>query len=248
MRLLRLSKFMLAAILSQSVAASAAPGVTPGAGPLGDGVAIKHMTRLPVGGIQAVETTDGRLLFITDNGRYLIRGTVMDLWHGAELTSYQQAETLAGRIDLQRLKLDAADLGAINDGTGRDVIVFVDPQCAHCRALYQDLPALTDRFRFRLIPLPLSAPSQSVVLALHCLAATDPAAALKALLAQDDQLPTPTGACGQQTAQRTLVTAQILGIQGTPFLIAPDGRMHQGQPSDLAAWLEPPKPTGEDRQ
>ena len=238
MRLSSLSYLSLAtAILSQPFATSAAPATT-GAGPLGDGPSISRMARLPAGGVQAVETTDGHLLFITDNGRYLFRGTVHDLWNGVELTSLAQAERLAGHIDLARLKLDPADLGAINDGIGRDVVVFVDPDCEHCRALYADLPSLTHRYRFRLVPLPITAESQSLVLALHCLASTDPVAALKSLLEHDDQLPTPTGTCGQGTAQRTLVTAQILGIRGTPFLIAPDGRLHQGRPDDLAAWLD----------
>ncbi len=80
----------------------------------------------------------------SDNGRYLIRGTAYDLWHGAELTSLAQADDLGGRIDLTRLTLDPADLGALDTGI----------------------------------------------------------------------------------AQRAVVTAQLLGVCGTPFLIAPDGRLH----------------------
>lgn len=224
-------------MLSPPFGASAAPA-TIGAGPLGDGPSIGRMARLLAGGIQAIETTDGQLLFITDNCRYLFRGTAHDLWNGVELTSLAQAEGLAGHIDLGRLKLDPADLGAIDDGAARDVVVFVDPDCEHCRALYADLPALTDRYRFRLVPLPIAADFQSRVLALHCLASTDPAASLKSLLDRHVPLPTPQGTCGHRTAQRTLVTAQILGIRGTPYLIAPDGRLHQGRPDDLAAWLD----------
>ena len=91
--------------------------------------AIRRMARLSVGGLQAVETTDGQLLFISDTGRYVLRGKAYDLW--------------------------------------------------------------------------------------HCLATTDRAAA-----------PAATG-CGQQTAQRTLITVQMFGVRGTPFVIAPDGRLHR---------------------
>ena len=48
----------------------------------------------------------------------------------------------------------------------------------------------------------------------------------------------PEGTCGQASAQRALVTAQLLGIAGVPYLIAPDGRLQQGVPADLEAWLE----------
>ncbi len=154
------------------------------------------MARLPAQGLQMWETADGRLLYLSDNGRYLIRGTAYDFWHGAELTSLAQAEELAGRIDLKRLALEPADLGALDTGTGPEVLAFVDPHCPHCAALFAALPALADRYRFRLIPLPIGAASQAAVLALHCLAATDRAAALEALLAHADSPPAPADGCG----------------------------------------------------
>ncbi len=228
---------LVAALGSLSPFSWAEPAVTAGA-PIGaEAPAIRRLARLPTQGLQAVETADGQLLYVSDNGRYLIRGSAYDLWHGAELTSLAQAEDLAGRIDIKRLKLDPADLGALDTGTGPAVLAFVDPHCPHCADLLADLPSLADRYRFRLIPLPIGAESQPAVLALHCLASTDPAAALKALF---EHTAPPVGTavgCGQGTAQRALVTAQLLGVRGTPFLIAPDGRLHQGRPADLAGWL-----------
>ncbi|TFT44863.1 DsbC family protein, partial [Proteus mirabilis] len=44
--------------------------------------------------------------------------------------------------------------------------------------------------------------------------------------------------CNLEPMQRTLVTAQILGIQGVPFIVANDGRISRGRPYDLSAWLE----------
>ena len=203
--------------------------------------AIARMVRLPAGGLQAVETTDGELLFLSDTGRYAFRGPAADLWHGAKLTDLDTLQRLAGRIDLSRLKLDAGELGAIDIGAGPDVIVFVDPYCLHSKAVLQDLDGLVSRYRFRLVPLPvLREASQQAVLALDCLAATAPDAARQALMGKTAmaQLPKPTGDRGQAPAQRALITAQILGIQGTPFLIAPDGRMRQGRPDTLGDWLD----------
>ena len=57
--------------------------------------------------------------------------------------------------------------------------------------------------------------SQSEVLALHCLATTDRAAALAALLEHRADVPVATGTCGQQTAQRTLITVQVFGVRGS---------------------------------
>jgi thiol:disulfide interchange protein DsbC len=202
--------------------------------------AIARLARLPAGGLQAVETTDGDLLFLSDNGRYAFRGPAVDLWHGARLKDLDTVQRLAGRIDLKRLKLDPRDLGAVDVGEGPEVIVFVDPFCPHCKGLFEALPGLAVRYRFRLVPLPvLGESSQLAVLAIDCLSVADPEQARRALLGELDTrtLPKPRSDCGQAEAQRALIAAQILGVQGTPYLIAPDGRLRQGLPEDLGAWL-----------
>jgi thiol:disulfide interchange protein DsbC len=101
-------------------------------------------------------------------------------------------------------------------------------------------PPLAERYRFRLVPLPVLGPdSEAAVVRLACLAEQDPSAARDALLAETfEQIPAPTGTFGQAPVQRALVTAQLLGIAGVPYLIAPDGRLQQGVPEELEAWLE----------
>ena len=201
---------------------------------------IRGMQRLPVAGVQMVAAGE-RLLFVSANGRYVFTGPAWDLWHGAKLATLDEAARLAERIDLERMGLDPATLGALDVGSGeRDVVVFVDPRCPHCRALLDELPGLAGDYRFRLVPLPVLGPdSERAVMRLACLADADPAAAREARLAGTiDELPEPNGTCGQAPAQRALVTAQLLGLDGVPYLIAPDGRLHQGVPEDLETWLE----------
>jgi len=201
---------------------------------------INGMQRLPVAGVQMVQAGE-RVLFVSANGRYVFTGPAWDLWHGAKLQSLEEGARLAERIDLKRLGLDPENLGALDVGNGeREVIVFVDPRCPHCRSLLGRLPGLAERYRFRLVPLPVLGPdSETAVARLGCLAEQDQAAAREALLADGlDELPAPEGTCGQTAAQRALVTAQLLGIAGVPYLIAPDGRLQQGVPVDLEAWLE----------
>jgi thiol:disulfide interchange protein DsbC len=214
---------------------------TPEAGGIRDLLrGISGMQRLPVSGVQMVEAGE-RVLFVSANGRYVFTGPAWDLWHGARLETLNETARLAERIDLKRLGLDPAALGALDLGTGeRDVVVFVDPRCPHCRRLMEGLPALAERYRFRLVPLPVLGPeSETAVLRLACLAERDPSTARDALLAQTvEALPAPTGTCGQAPVQRALVTAQLLGIVGVPYLIAPDGRLQHGVPEDLEGWLE----------
>lgn len=200
---------------------------------------IDAMQRLPVTGLQMIRA-GGRIWYVSANGRYVIQGQAWDLWHGAKLEGIDQAAGLAERIDLKQMHLEPADLGALDLGAGPgEVLVFVDPLCPHCQGLLAAMRSLTEQYRFRVVLLPvLGEDSQAAVLRLSCLAQTAGAdAALEALIAHAPA-PEVTDSCSQQAIQRTLITAQILGVGGVPFLIAPDGRMRQGEPADLAAWLE----------
>jgi thiol:disulfide interchange protein DsbC len=229
----------LTLVLAATTHAHAVPGVPPEADDLKALLAgIEALQRLPVTGLQMIRA-GGQLWYISANGRYAFQGQAWDLWHGVKLDGLDQAARLAERIDLQRMHLDPADLGAMDLGAGPQVLVFVDPLCPHCQGLLRALRTLTERYRFRVILLPaLGKDSQTAVLRLSCLAQTAGADAALAALIAHAPVPEVTAACTQQAIQRTLVTAQILGIGGVPFLIAPDGRMRQGEPPDLAAWLE----------
>jgi len=201
---------------------------------------IRGMQRLPVAGVQMVDAGE-RVLFVSDNGRYVFTGPAWDLWHGAKLETLDEGARLAARVDLKRLGLDPTSLGAIDLGNGKeDVVAFVDPRCPHCRSLLEKLSDPAELYRFRLVPLPvLGHDSETAVVRLDCLTESDPDAARKALLAGSvEALPEAVGTCGQAPAQRALVTARLLGIRGVPYLIAPDGRLQQGVPADLKAWLE----------
>lgn len=204
---------------------------------------IEGMRRLPVQGVQMVQS-GARVFFVSTNGRYAFLGTAIDLWHGERLTSLADADRLMGRIDRTRLKLDPADLGALDLGEGtEEVWVFLDPQCPQCAGLLDQLQALSPSartpYRFLLIPVGvLGKASVSTVVRLNCLAERDATAATKILVTHAlADLPPAEGTCGEGALQRALVTAQLLGITQVPFLIAPDGRLHAGAPTDLLAWL-----------
>jgi len=69
-----------------------------------------------------------RVLFASDNGRYVFTGPAWDLWYGAKLETLEEGARLAARADLKRLGLDPASLGALDLGSGQeDVVAFVDP-------------------------------------------------------------------------------------------------------------------------
>lgn len=198
---------------------------------------IESMVSLPISGMKAVESS-GRIVFLSDSGRFVIDGTLYDAWSRQSLTTVDAIREAANTLDLKRLGLDMDDLQPLKTGAGdKQVLVFVDPRCPHCHALLQQALQLTETYTFQLLPVPVLGPdSERQVRQLAC--ASDRAAAAHALVSGRVKGLVQAEDCDLQPMQRTLVTAQILGVQGVPFVIAPDGRVSRGRPDDLAAWLE----------
>lgn len=81
MRFSRFSGLLAAALAAPPHALWAEPTATLGTILGSKRHRVSRMARLPVCGLQAVETNDGQLLFISD-GHYVVRGKAYDLWHG----------------------------------------------------------------------------------------------------------------------------------------------------------------------
>lgn len=198
---------------------------------------IDGMVSLPVTGMKAVES-NGRIVFMSDSGRFVIDGTLYDAWSKKALTSLDEIRVAGNTLDLSRLGLNMDDLNPLILGEGdKKVVVFVDPRCPHCHELLKQALPLTKEYTFQLLPVPVLGPdSERQVRQLGC--AEDRQAALDALVSGRADGLAQSESCDLEPMQRTLVTAQILGIQGVPFIVANDGRISRGRPYDLGAWLE----------
>lgn len=217
--------------------AHADPAPAPGS-PLDGGIA--EMAVIPGGEWRAVRVTgDDALYFISGNGRWVVKGRAYDLWAGQDLADFEAVRASTRTVALQGLGRIWDDLAPIVFGQGETgIIVFVDPACPHCEALIHDLRRHEAAYRFLVLQIPLMGPdSGRAVQALHC--AEDEDAARAALLAGERgrrlrQKPS----CDLAPLQRRLVTAQLIGLRGVPFMVhAGDGRFVEGRPDDLGRWL-----------
>lgn len=229
---------MVSAVLLLTAESSAAgeQSVAP------DQSAIEQMATIPSGDLKVIESK-GELLFMGSNGRFIIKGGVLyDAWNRKALRTVADVNHSANRIDLGAMKINIADFRPLSFGTGaKHVTVFVDPRCPWCAKLMdliRDTPRLQDEYTFDLLPIPvLGDESQALVRQLGC--AKDRSAARDALMQETYRTPlVQIEPCDLAPLQKTLVFAQFLGVNGVPYLIAPDGRIQRGMPSDLAAWLE----------
>jgi len=196
---------------------------------------------LNAGSFQAI-TLNGRdgVYFISGNGRYVLRGTLYDLWSGRELLSLGDIKTATETVNFGALAQMIPDFAPFRIGTGNlQEIVFVDPFCPYCKELLGQLSAAAKDgvHQFVVMPIALLGPdSVRVVRNLHC--AQDREKAQQALLAHAFATPLAEDAgCSVEALQKRLIFARLLQIKAVPFLIRDDGRRHEGMPGNLMAWL-----------
>lgn len=196
----------------------------------------------PVPGIY--EVVMGRnVAFVDGSGRYFIFGRLFDMNSQEDITSVSEHEQPAvQKVDFASLPLDAAIKSVRGDGR-RVLAVFSDPDCPYCKTLEQALATLDDVTIYTfLMPLEQLHPdARRKADAIWC--SKDRAAAWAALM-RDGKAPAKSGKLAGEgcTAPHGVVQplAQRLGIGGTPFLVAADGRTMPGAmpAAKLSAWLD----------
>lgn len=201
-----------------------------------------NVVMLPASAFFAVEK-DGKFAVVTDTGRFLIRGTVYDVWAQKELTSLEDARHAANYIPVDKAKLGFSDLAPLIVGNGNKAItMFSDPACTFCKEVIDDARAsLPEGYRLDVLMLPLLS-ERSATRTKELLCAEDKVAAWKYAVAGDLNSPLAQkgeGGCDIDIIGKRRTTAQFLGARNVPFLIRDDGLTRMGKPAEgLRAWIE----------
>jgi len=192
---------------------------------------IDAMRTIPGTSLQMVES-EGRSFFMSPNGRYVIKGQLIDMWTGAKIEKVSDLENSAAKVDFQKMGLNLDDLMSLKYGTGpKEVVAFVAPGCPHCELTMKQMVSLTEEYTFRLVPLPFfGEESKNHVMQLACNEEYQEKAAEALILEDYSNLPVKSTSCDMERLQRSALTAQIMGIQSVPYLVAHDGRVLMGSP------------------
>jgi len=198
---------------------------------------------LPIEGVSIVRTEQGDTYIISNDGRYIFQGRLYDVWNGEKIDSVEKLERFSDRVDLDHLGVRKKKLFAFNLGSGdKEVHVFVDPRCHHCRELVKDIRNSGDLLQshvFRVVVSPISSEqSRTRARKLRQVAQQNATRALDAFVANtvpDIELKDQS----YPQLEYNILLAKALSIQSVPFLVSPDGRIENGRPSDLTAFLRP---------
>lgn len=197
-------------------------------------------TPLPVNGMMAA-VKNGKLAFVSSNGRFVFQGKVYDVWNGKDLETLDDVRHAYNYMNLKKLDFRADMLKPYVVGNGaKEVIGFFDPYCPSCHLLIEDARKESE-YTFKFIPIPVMGDA-SIKAIRFAFCSADKEKAEEILMGKvkpenlpDDEFPD----CDTTAIAKRVVTTQILGLQGVPFMVRDDGLVRSGYiKGDLNKWLK----------
>ncbi len=171
----------------------------------------------------------GQVVLVSDDGRYLVQGQVLDMQSKKELTQGSPALAKYRRGLLDSIKV--SDRIVFSPPNPKYTIdVFTDVECGYCRKLHSEIAEynrLGIEIQYLAFPrMGLGSQDHRDMISVWC--ASDRKQALTA--AKSDK-PIPTKDC-KSPVDMEFHIGQRLGISGTPAIFAPDG-------TQLGGYLPP---------
>ena len=109
-----------------------------------ESVDIKEIVEIPIRNLKAVES-EGQILYMSDNGRYVLVGQIYDLWTRQTLDTMNQIRRSVTHLSFDDMNMPIEELNSVSVGKGRSkVVAFVDPKCESCHTLIKQAQGLSD--------------------------------------------------------------------------------------------------------
>lgn len=189
----------------------------------------------PISGVKEV-VVGKNLVYVSDDGRYFLFGNIYDMKTQQDLTAERQDQVNPGkRFAFSKLPLHQS-IKVVKGKGERKFAVFTDPDCPYCHTLEKELTGL-DNYTAYIFMFPideLHPASKDKAVSIWC-AANQPEAWSKWMVGKE----MPTRKDCNNPIDANVAFAHENGIEGTPTLIAADGRMMPGaaKKAQIDAWL-----------
>jgi thiol:disulfide interchange protein DsbC len=174
------------------------------------------------------------LAYVDQSGQYFLFGHLYDMKAQRDMTA--ERKDLLARIDFDTLPLADA-MKEVRGNGARVLAIFSDPDCPYCQLLEADLRPLTNVtiYTFLMPLVSLHPAAHRKAISVWC--AKDRIAAWHATMWGGESI---VDADCPHPVDRNVALGEQLGINGTPTLIAADGRMLPGAASkdQIEAWLQ----------
>ncbi|MBA4372352.1 MAG: protein-disulfide isomerase [Thermodesulfovibrio sp.] len=164
------------------------------------------------------------LVYIDFSKRYAVSGSILDIKEKKNLTQDRYADI--NRVDVSKIPLkDALLLG--NKDAKNKIIVFTDPDCPFCVKLHAEIKKVVAErkdiaFQIKLFPLPMHKDAFEKSKAIVC------EKSLQMLEDAFEKKPIAKAKCKTKAIDENIALAKKFGINGTPALILPNGKVSSG--------------------
>ncbi|MDA1107060.1 MAG: thioredoxin fold domain-containing protein [Proteobacteria bacterium] len=163
------------------------------------------------------------VLYMTQDGRYLIRGDVIDVAQEENLTELKRSQA---RLKVINGISESSMIVFAPKQVKHTITVFTDIDCGYCRKMHGEMAQLNKYgIKVRYLAYPRTGiDSPSYVKAVSAWCAKDRNAALTHAKADED---VPQKTCAHPVQQHMQAVKQV-GVSGTPTLILEDGSLIPG--------------------
>jgi len=188
-------------------------------------IEIDYVGQAPVPGFREV-IVGGQVVYVSDDGKYLMQGTLVDLTTQDELTQSSPALSTYRRELLATAK--TADRVVFAPANPKyTVSVFTDIECGYCRKLHSEMAEYNRQgIAIEYLAFPrsgLGSPVHEQMISVWC--ADD---RKQALTEAKEGKPVPTRKCQSTPVNMQFDLGRRLGVAGTPAVYAPDGTLLGG--------------------
>jgi thiol:disulfide interchange protein DsbC len=182
-----------------------------------------RIQQAPIPGLYEV-TYGPYILYISEDGRYVVRGDILNLRTRENLTEAQRRQA---RLDtLDKLGEESMIVFSPENKTKHTVTVFTDVDCGYCRKFHQEVKALNEQgIEVRYLAFPragMQSPTAKTMISVWC--ADDPQ---EAITDAKSGKQIPAKQCANPVAEH-FNTGQLLGVSGTPTMVLENGELLPG--------------------
>jgi thiol:disulfide interchange protein DsbC len=164
-----------------------------------------------------------RFFYVSDDGRYLLRGQIIDTATRRNLTEAKEAA--AKKVAMDKVA-DGETVVFGPDDAKHTITVFTDIDCGYCRKLHREMEDYNDEgIRVRYLFYPRSgvgSPSYDKAVSVWC--ADD---RKKAMTDAKTGKPLDAKTCDNPVKDH-LMLGELMGVNGTPAIVLEDGQLLPG--------------------
>lgn len=191
---------------------------------------------LKVGTMMAFER-NGRLAFVSENQRFYFVGELYDMFNGMrKINSPDDIKKFANRIDYKKMGIDLNTLNSTSVGNGKEqVVIWVSPDSPYTKTIIEQAIGIArkdmNRYTFYFVVIPSGSEDSFALTKKFYCARQDGNSEIGNMLYEGRLDHLTKSSCDLNGFEKTLAIKYMSDVDLVPFVVAHDGRVSRGIPS-----------------